>query len=289
MEAPTRSMPSMNATTASTVENSAIAPIQIQPPAGNASAPPISARDEERRRGAGGDERAEQERVDPRDDALGDEDVDRVRRARAERQRDAGRLEAAGPAAEQHERGARAGEQEGERLPGRDVLAAQRDGPAEHERGIGVEQQRRQRHVDVAQRREEQAGLGGVADRAEPEGGEDHAPSWAGGGAGERAAAGAPCAHGDDRPQQRRGQHEARGEQRRHAEPGGVGLLGEDRHEAEADGRHEAQRDAGAAARIRCCAGRHAGGVRRSQGATRHHGAGRAPRTPRSRRGWRRE
>jgi hypothetical protein len=39
--APTRAMPSRNVTIGTTVQNNAIAAIQIQPPAGKVSAPPI--------------------------------------------------------------------------------------------------------------------------------------------------------------------------------------------------------------------------------------------------------
>ncbi len=77
-----------------------------------------------------------------------------------------------------------------------------------------------------------EAGLDGVAEDAE-------------GGAGREPAQGAERAPAqrDQRPQHGRGHREAQREERGDPEALGVGLLGEDRHRAEAGGRHQTQKE----------------------------------------------
>ena len=253
----------MNAAIGRTVDSSAIAAIQIQPAAVKRQRAGGGARDEERRRGAGRDERGEQERVDRRDDALGDQDVDRVGRAGGERERDAGRLEAARAAAEQDERRARAGERERERLPGRDVLAAERDARRRRRARDTCRAAARSatRRCAAARRR---TGPPARCSRSRRARGREHdAPRGARATPSRRVDRPAAAQH-DDRPEDGRGEREARRQQRRHAEPGVVRLLGEDRHQAEAAGRHEAERDARGTASVGRSAGCHAGDDRRS-------------------------
>ena len=252
----------MKALMATTVEPSPSAAIHAHPAGSKprCSDPVVGADDREGRRGAGGDQGAEQEGVDAPDDAVGDEDVERVEDRGAEGEAHAERVQGARAAAGQHQGGAGGGQHERDDAAAVRALTADRDRDGEDQRGVGVEQQGRQRRIDVRQRAEEGARLRGVPDAAQGEADEDDAARRRSGGARARA----PC--GDDGPERSRGEGEAQREQGRDRDVAAVGLLGEDGHQPEADGGQEAESDASPVLLVvgsRGCA-RHGGCRRRS-------------------------
>ena len=188
--------------------------------------------DREGHRRAGGDARGERDGGDLGRRALGAEDEDGVEAGARERHGGAERVDRTGAAAGEHEDDAARGERERAELAAGRRLAAQREGGEGDERGVGVEQQRREPDVDALDRAEVEAGLQGVAAEAE-RGAEGEAARRA-----QRAAA-----QQHERPQHGRGHDEAEGEQRGQLDARGVGLAGEDRHRGEAGGRQQTQQE----------------------------------------------
>ena len=232
VEGPTRASPAMNSTIGMTVETEAMiaahitpSPDALMPPSSSAAMPKVRAEPVATlaANGTGGECVGH---------GVGGEDEDRVEERGADRHRGAHEVDRAGAAAEQDERDAARGEAERAELAAAGRLAAQRDRGHGDERRVGVEQQRGEPGVDALERAEVEAGLDGVAEEAERD---------AGGEAAQRAERPAP--QRDQRPQHGRGHREAQRQQRGDPQAGRVGLLGEDRHRAEAGGRHQTQKE----------------------------------------------
>ena len=113
--------------------------------------------DRQRRRGAGADERAEQQRADARGDAGRGEDVGRVDDGGRDPQQRPHRIERPGARPGQHEDEAGRREHERAGLAPARPFAPERDRGDRDHRGEGVEQQRQQRRVEALRARRSSA------------------------------------------------------------------------------------------------------------------------------------